>query len=189
MVEELKKIDFKIMGVITNNYVIPNYEGYDIKELIPYRTEETLKISLIDDVDFNNLSTKNTSKLQLAKSINNKYICLYDFSKGLNYKEIRYYKNLFNKMVNKFNKKIMLFSKDINLLIELCDTYVVYDKKIIYQTNDCFDDKLYYYIDMPNIVKFIKLANRKGAMLSHTTDINELIKDIYRRLHADKTNI
>ena len=42
---------------------------------------------------------------------------------------------------------------------------------------------------MPNIVKFIKIANKKGAMLTETLDINELIKDIYRRLHANKDNI
>jgi len=66
---------------------------------------------------------------------------------------------------------------------------VIYDKKIVYMTNDIFDDKLYNYVDMPNIVKFIKLANKKGALLKETTDINELIKDIYRRLYAGKDSI
>ena len=88
-------------------------------------------------------------------------------------------------MTSKYEKRIILFSKDINFLSTMCDTFVIYDKKIIYQTNNIFDDRLYNYIDMPNIVKFIKLANKKGALLSETVELSELIKDIYRRLHAN----
>ena len=185
MVEELKKQEFKIMGVITNNFIIPKYDNISIEKLIPYRLEETKKITLLNVNDTNKLSTKNISKLQLACSINEKTILLYDFSKGLNNKELNYYKLLFHKMTNKYGKRIILFSKDINFLSTLCDTFVIYDKKIVYKTNDIFDDKLYSYIDMPNIVKFIKIANKKGALLSPTVDINELLKDIYRRLHAN----
>lgn len=189
MVEELKKLDFQIMGIITNNFVMPNYSKYTLNQLIPYKLEETKKITLLDIESTHNLSSKNISKLQLACSINEKIVMLYDFSKGLNNKELNYYRLLFNKMTSKYNKKIMLFSKDINFLSTFCDTFVVYDKKLVYKTNDVFDDKLYSYVDMPNIVKLIKIANKKGAMLSHTTDINELIKDIYRRLHANKVDI
>jgi len=189
MVEELKKIDFKIMGVFTNNYKVPNYEGIPLEKIITYKLDETEKITLLDIKNTNNLSTKNNSKLQLAKSINDKIILLYDFSKGLNTKEINYYHRLFLKMSNKYHKRIILFSKDVNFLMKMCDTFVIYDKKIVYMTNDIFDDKLYNYVDMPNIVKFIKLANKKGALLKETTDINELIKDIYRRLYAGKDSI
>lgn len=189
MVEELKKLDFKIMGVITNNYVIPNYQNVNLDSLINYKIEDTKKITLVDIENTNNLSTKNISKLQLASNINEKIILLYDFSKGLNQKEINYYKLLFKKMTDKYAKRIILFSKDINFLSTLCDTFVVYDKKMIYKTNNVFDDKLYNYVDMPNIVKFIKYANKKGAELSETIDINELIKDIYRRLNANKTDV
>ena len=189
MVEELKKIDFKIMGVITNNFIIPNYHGVPIENLIKYKLEETKKITLLNIENTNNLSTKNISKLQLASNINEKYILLYDFSKGLNQKDINYYRLLFKKMTENYGKKIILFSKDINFLLTLCDTFVIYDKKIVYKTNDIFDDKLYSYVDMPNIVKFIKYANKKGAELTKTIDINELIKDIYRRLHANKTDV
>lgn len=188
MVDELKRIGFKIMGVLTTNFVIPDYNNIPLEQLITYKIEETKKMTLLDIQNTNNLSTKNNSKLQLAININEKNILLYDFSRGLNNKEINYYKLLFNKMTNKYQKRIILFSKDINFLAMICDTFVIYDKKIVYKTNDIFDDKLYSYTDMPNIVKFIKLANKKGAQLSNTTDINELIKDIYRRLNANKTD-
>ena len=108
MVEELKKQEFKIMGVITNNFIIPKYDNISIEKLIPYRLEETKKITLLNVNDTNKLSTKNISKLQLACSINEKTILLYDFSKGLNNKELNYYKLLFHKMTNKYGKRIIL---------------------------------------------------------------------------------
>lgn len=189
MVEELKKLNFKILGVITKNFVIPKYDGVKLEQILTYKPEETMKMVLLDIKDTNNLSTKKVSKLQLACSINDKLIVLCDFSKGLNVKEINYYKRLFTKMTEKYNKRIILLSKDINFLSTLCDTFVIYDKKIVYKTNDIFDDKLYSYVDMPGIVRFIKYANKKGAELTETTDLNELIKDIYRRLHANKTDV
>lgn len=188
MVEELVKLDFKIMGVITNDINIPCYENQLIETIITYKLEDTKRITLLDIKDTHNLSTKNISKLQLAKNINEEVIVLYDFSKGLNVKEINYYIRLFLKLVSKYNKRIILVSKDMNFLMKICDIFVYYDKKIVYKTTDIYDDKLSNYLDLPNIVKFVKLANKKGACLNNTTDINELIKDIYRRLNAGKNN-
>ena len=186
MVEELKKVEGNIIGVITDNFSIPNYNGLAIDDIITYKKEDTMRITLLNIKSTNNLSTKNISKLQLAKNINEKYIVLYDFFKGLNNKELQYYKRLFLKITKNYNKKIILVSKNLDSLIDVCDMFVIYDRKIVYKTSDVFDDKLYNYVSMPNIVKFIKLANKKGAQLLPTLDINELIKDIYRRLNAGK---
>ena len=188
MVEELLKLNFNILGVVTPKIDIPKYTD-SLERLINYRLQDTKKITLLDINTTDNLSSKDISKLQLAIHINDQVIVLYDFSKGLNFKEIRYYKILFNKITKTYKRKIILVSKDINFLADMCDTYAIYDKKIIYSTKDIFDNNLYNYIDMPHIVKFIKIANAKGANLNKTTDINELIKDIYRRKNADKNNI
>ena len=187
MVEELLKLDFKILGVVTPRIIIPTYTE-PLENLIKYRLEETKKITLLDIDNINDLSSKNISKLQLAIHINDSVIVLYDFSKGLNAKEIRYYKILFKKMIDSYDRKIILVSRDINFLAYMCDTYAIYDKRILYSSTDIFDRNLYRYIDMPNIVRFITLANKKGAGLSKTVDINELIKDIYRRKNENKNN-
>ena len=34
--------------------------------------------------------------------------------------------------------------------------------------------------ELPEIIKFINLANKKGAELTYTFDSKELLKDIYR---------
>lgn len=184
MVDELLKYDFKIIGVYSYDINIPSFSG-DIEELIPFKTADALKITQLDANVLDNLSTKNISKLQLATQLNKDLIVLYDFSKGLNGKEIRYFNLFFKKLTKSYNKKIIVVSRDVNYLASICDTICVYKKKIECISKDFFDTRLYNYMDMPNIIKFVRLANKSDAQLKYTTDINELIKDIYRRLNEN----
>lgn len=182
MVDDILKLDFKIIGVVPTKVEIPSF-GSNLDEIILSKKEDSLKMAMLDsNIDLSNLSSKDISKLQLAKNLLEDVIVLYDFSKGLNKKEINYFKILFNKITTKYNKKIILVSRDIDFLASMCDTFAIYNNGVIYSTKDIFDDKLYDYIDMPHIVKFIKLAREKGAYLTSTVDLNELIKDIYRSL-------
>lgn len=176
MVEDLLTLNFHIMGVITPQIDIP-FPSSDIT----YKKDETLKMCLLSENNYKELSTKNISKLQLANNLKNNLIVLYDFSKGLSNKEIEYFKNLFKMLINKYQKQIILVSRDVNFLIKICDTITIYSNKIIYHTTSWLDDKLYEYIDMPKSVEIIKCAQAKGINLSFTYDVNELIKDIYRR--------
>lgn len=182
MVEDILKLNFNIIGVVTPKISLPKFSG-SISEIVPFKTDDSLKMAMLDSsVDINNLSTKEFSKLQLAHSLGEDVIVLYDFSKGLNKKELNYFKLLFNKITKKYHKKVILVSRDIDFLASMCDAFAIYNNRVIYYTSDIFDDKLYEYIDMPHIVKFIKCANNNGAALMETVDINELIKDIYRSL-------
>lgn len=180
MVEDILKLDFNIIGVVTPRISLPKYTG-DLNTIIPYKKEDSLKIAGLDITSIDNLSTKEFSKLQLAASLKDDVIVLYDFSKGLNKKELNSFKIIFKRLVS-HNKKIILVSRDIDFLAMMCDKFAIYTNRVVYSTDSIFDDKLYEYIDMPKIVKFIKCANSKGAMLEETVDINELMKDIYRRI-------
>ncbi len=180
MVEDLLKLQFNIIGVVTPRINLPTYSK-DLTKVVTYKPEESLKIANLTIKDLDNLSTKDFSKLQLAVSLGDDPIVLYDFSKGMNRKDLNYFKIVF-KRITKHNRKIILVSRDIDFLAMMCDHFVVYNNHIVYATDNIFDDRLYKYIDMPKIVSFIKYANSKGANLNETTDINELMKDIYRRL-------
>ena len=50
--------------------------------------------------------------------------------------------------------------------------------------DDLIDKKLLkkYDVDMPDIVKFIELANKKGIKIKNSYDIRDLIKDVYRNV-------
>lgn len=180
MVEDILKLDFNIIGVVTPRINLPTFPK-DISKVITYKPEDSMKIANLDIQDLDNLSTKEFSKLQLASSLGNQVIVLYDFSKGLNRRELNYFKIIF-KRITMHGKKIILVSRDIDFLAMMCDHFAIYTNRIVYSTDNIFDDRLYNYIDMPKIVKFIKYANSKGASLQETIDINELMKDIYRRL-------
>lgn len=180
MVEKLLTLDFNILGVVIPLVKVPEIS----KENLNFKKKNTLKMVLLNKIP-NKLSTADISKLQLATQINEEVICLFDFSKGLNFKELNYFKRLFKDMTKKYNKKIILVSRDVDFLAQFADTFAIYQHKIVYYTKDIFDDALYKYIDMPKIVKFIKYANLKNANLTSTVDINELIKDIYRRKHEN----
>lgn len=188
MVDEVLKLQFSILGLVVPKINIPTLDQ-SIDKLELYKKDETLKITLLDNIKNDNYSSKELSKIQLALNINKDVIVLYDFSKGLNKKDLNYFNLLFKKITKKYNKRIILISRDIDYLVTICDRMVVYDKKIIYTTTDIYDSKLYTYIDIPPIIKFIKYANQKGIKLSKTIDINELIKDIYRRKDENKNNI
>ena len=49
-----------------------------------------------------------------------------------------------------------------------------------------YENKVSKCLDVPNIVKFIKTANKKGNKLMMTDDIKELMKDIYRKVNEKR---
>lgn len=180
MVEDILNLEFDIIGVVTPRINLPKLTG-TLKDVVSYKTEDSLKIARLEISNLDSLSTKEFSKLQLANQLNKDVIVLYDFSKGLSRKELNYFKIVFKRIVG-HNKKIILVSRDVDFLAMMCDHFAIYTNRVLCYTDDIYDNKLYKYIDMPKIVKFIKYANSKGAMLNKTTDLNELIKDIYRRI-------
>jgi len=96
---------------------------------------------------------------------------------------------LIKQLKNTYNKTIIISSHDIDLLYELCDDLIILkDGKLImygdpvsvYKEEDILER---YNIDLPSILKFEKLVNKKkGIKLMHTNSINDLIKEIYRNV-------
>lgn len=111
--------------------------------------------------------------------LNKKNILVLDYyDKGLSYK---YKKRITNYIKSKYSGSLIVISNDLVFLNSLCSNLIVFkDGKIAF--NDRFD-KIYnsnVKIDYPEIIKFIKLANKKGAKLNYTMDNKDLLKDIYR---------
>lgn len=111
--------------------------------------------------------------------LNNKKLVVLDyFEKGLSYK---YKKRVINYLKRKYNGTLVVISNDLVFLDLLCDNLIVFDNG-----NIVFNDKLEYIyksrvkLEYPEIIKFIRLANKSKAKLSYTVDNKELLKDIYR---------
>ncbi len=134
-----------------------------------------------------NKKIKNVSKsifkiiLLIYSLRNNKNILVLDyFDKGLNYK---YKKIVINYLKRNYKKTLIAISNDLVFLNELCQELIVFrDGKIIYQDDINKIYKSRINLDYPEIIKFIKLANKYKAKLGYTVNNKELLKDIYRSI-------
>ena len=111
--------------------------------------------------------------------LNKKELVILDyFDKGLSYK---YKKRIIYYLKSKYNGKLVVITNDLVFLNMLCSRLIVFDN-----TKIVFNDKIEYIyksrvkIEYPEIIKFIRIANKKNAKLSYTVDNKELLKDIYR---------
>ena len=111
--------------------------------------------------------------------LNKKNIVILDyFDKGLSYK---YKKRIINYLKTKYDGKLVVISNDIIFLNMMSNNLIVFkDNKIVF--NDEFKNiyKSRVSVEFPEIIKFIRLANKSNAKLSYTVDNKELLKDIYR---------
>ena len=99
---------------------------------------------------------------------------------GMSYKEVRHVKQIIKELA-KSNKKIIVITKDLLFLDNLVEELIVINnKKQVYKGDikGVFDSNA--KLDEPKIIRFINMANRKGANLNITLDNKELLKDIYR---------
>ncbi len=113
--------------------------------------------------------------------INNKHLIILDnIEVGLTYKEKKNIINLIRKL-KEDNREIVVVSHDLYFLDKICEIIDVINgsKSVYYGTMDDLI-KLDNYVEEPEIISFIKMANKKNANLSYTLDSKELLKDIYR---------
>lgn len=167
--------EWKVSKFLNGGHLRINKRIYDIfafldldKSILNYKIKDISKVSfkyvLLTYILFNNID-----------------IIIFDHIEvGMSYKEIRHIKQII-KELKKSNFKIIIVTKDITFMDDLVEELIVINnKKEVYRgdTKDVFNEPI--SIMEPNIVKFINMANRKGANLNMTLDNKELLKDIYR---------
>lgn len=182
---ELEKLEGSIIGVITDKGMeIDDFKDMVVAQIISKRIDDALKMvnleAEVKEKKFNDLSSMEKNKVILASKLHDEVIILNNFTKGLIKKEKEYFKKLFKRIAS-YNHKIILVTKDTDMFLNCTDTiYIINDDKVVYHTNDYFDATLYINADTPPIVDFIYKCQDLGIRLDEYTDINELIKAIYR---------
>lgn len=113
----------------------------------------------------------------------NKNIIIFDyFDVGLSYKDKKRLVKIIRTLKHD-GKTILIISKNLVFLSQIIDSIsVVKNEKIVYNGKMIDLLKLDLVHD-EEIVKFIKLANKKNANLDMTLDSKELLKDIYRSVY------
>ena len=181
---ELINLNGKIIGVICDKRNINNYDGKTVKEIIINKPNESLRMVKLDtsilDKNYNDLSSRNKSKVIIASKLLDDVIMLEDITKGLIKSDIEYLKKLFKK-ISEYNKKIIIIDNNMEMFIDCVDNiYVIKNDTIIYNTQDIYDAQLELYCDEPKIVKFTIQSSKYGVRIQHYKEIDELLKAIYR---------
>ena len=181
---ELKTLDGSIIGVICKDIKQIDYEDKLVRDIITKKVLESLKMVKLDEEvlekKFSDLAISEKSKVILASKLHDREIILVNFSRGLTKKDFNYFKTLFKKIVT-YGRKIILVDIKSELFLNCVDKiYVIEEDEIKYATHDIFDKILELYIDAPKIVDFFNKGIKMGIRLDQYTELDELMKAIYR---------
>lgn len=155
------------------------------------RVKEALKLVNLDEEYLNknvsDLTFEEKKKVSLASVLifNPSLIILEDITIGLSSKEKENLVKLLNTLKDKYKKTIILISKDTDFCYRVTDKVFIIDHgRVVFNgdRNVLIHDKMltFYDLETPNIVKFINAANKKNKNLTYTTNILDLIKEVYR---------
>lgn len=118
--------------------------------------------------------------MQLLKG---KELILSFFEKGLNEKERIYVKRILKKLAHDYKVKILVISNDLEYMLDLVDKIIILENSEIVKTltkKDFYNENIYKYIDMPDIIAFVKRCQNKGKKIDNYIEISELLKGLYR---------
>ena len=179
-------IEYGLVGVIST-YKFTLDEDQKVEDLNIKNIDKALKmVNLKEEVKdkyLKDLSLDELFKIDLINKLDKEIIIVGNLSNCLNYKDRDFIKKLLLKLVNNYHKKIIVIDNDVKVFFNLVKVVVVVNgKDILYETKDFYDDNLYKYTSRPKIIELVKYLNKEGRNIQKTTDIYELIKDIYRRV-------
>ena len=136
----------------------------------------------------NSLSYSEKKKLSLAcLLVTNPQIIVFDNPDiGLDNKDIKELIKLIRLLKNRYKKTIIITSHNIDFINLISDNlYVIFKKEIFLQgkTIDVFKNKNYSKtkLDLPKTIEFSNYVSKnKKIKLGYRSEVNDLIKDIYR---------
>lgn len=169
--------------------------NYRVKDL-DKRIKEVLKIVKLKENILNKnpfeLTNNESKKVALASILiyNPRIIILDEPTLNLDYKTKKELIILLKLLKNKYNKTIVVVSHDIDLINELCDNIILLNNGEIIDYNTKFEVlknvkelKQCGLLPPKTILFSEKVLNKKGIKLGYRTEINDLIKDIYRNVY------
>ncbi len=133
------------------------------------------------------LSSSEKLKVELAilLILNVECIALNQFDFYFMEKELLFFKKLFKKLQKKYHKTFIFINSNVSFLFGLVDRVIIKKNKKDYFIIDnptFYESELYTVIDKPAIVDFVNFLNEKGKKILPYTDLNELLKAIFREV-------
>ena len=94
-----------------------------------------------------------------------------------------YYQKLFSKLT-KYGKCILLISDDISFLMNFVSDFILFEPNQYQLLHDFYDERIYKYVKMPEVISYIKYLETKGIRLEHYLETKEVLKAIYRSVSS-----
>ncbi len=163
-------------------------------DILNKRVEDSLKIVGLNAKYLNrspfDLSSgeKESVLLAVVLALNPKLIIIDDPSIYLDNKREEKLIRLIKKLKNTYHKTIIIITSNVNFALSITDNYILLKKGKIVSKGAKKDlltcDKLSTaQVEVPEIIKFINMAQKnKNVSLEVTSDIKELMKDVYRNV-------
>ncbi len=183
-------LNYSVLHHIVSILDHSNYEH----NTITVRIKDALKMVGLDESyllrKLNTLSTGEIKLLMLGTVLiyNPKILILDEPTQGLDFNNKRKVLKLINLLRQKYHKTIIILSEDVDFLYQYTENVIFADdcnKVKLYNSSEVFIDietLISNNVDVPKLVKFTNLANKKGAKLHYHKDIRDLIKDIYKHV-------
>ncbi len=174
------------LSILLEGYELIKYNhNFKVKTFIKKNIELLKKLNLNEEIlnkKIKDLSSTELKFILLIRAINLKpeLIILNDFEVGI---PPKYYNPIFHLIQNtvlNHNIKFLVLSNNPKFLNKITKKVIIFKNKIIKYQGDLITASRQGIIEYPEILKFIDLANKKGAELVYTLDSKELLKDIYR---------
>lgn len=204
-ISNVKKLRFDVGYVFNNPYemFINNTVEKELTFALKYfnyktnkssmRCVDALKLVGLDEeylkLDPQILNLVDAKKVALACVLiyNPNIIILDEFTSSLNYEDKKELIRVLRLLKTKYKKTIILLSKDTTFSYEVSDyNYIMSYTKIVGEGDKTILENKelleQYNLEVPKIVNFIYLCNKKGHYTHYTSNILDLIKEVYRNV-------
>lgn len=160
------------------------------KENYETRLEEVLLMVDLDDTlldrKLSSLSDSELIKVEFAKILllNPKIIFIKNIFTRLDMKNRNKFFKILIKLKKYYNKTIFIFSSEINSIYEFIDDiiYINSEEEYIYSNKFDLYENNKNLKNIPDIIYFTNLMKNKYHNMKYTDSINELIKELYRKI-------
>lgn len=184
-----KKVAYVIDEVFHQNISVQKYFEKKLGTFSQEKFVDACRMVLLDPEiihgNVSKLSYTEAKKLRFVEALlfHAETILFVNFEQGFTFKSRSYYQKLFSKLT-KYGKCILLISDDISFLMNFVSDFILFEPNQYQLLHDFYDERIYKYVKMPEVISYIKYLETKGIRLEHYLETKEVLKAIYRSVSS-----
>lgn len=167
-------------------------QKYLEKKLVSFSHErfcDACKMVLLDEkilhANLSKLSFTESKQIRFVEALllNSETLVFINYEQGFHGKNRSYYQKLFLKLT-KYGKCVLLVTNDISFLMGMVPSFILFHSNQYEEILDYYDNKIYKYVSMPEIIQTVKYFESRGVKMEHYLEMKEVLKAIYRSVSS-----